>query len=64
MILEGRPGDRYKAVRDMGDAAYDAMMETGIYISPLPLWESELERPELFGNPALIENIKREGVRL
>lgn len=64
VVLKGEPGNRYKAAREMGDAAYDAMMETGVYISPLPLWESELQRPSLFSNPALIENIKREGLRL
>ena len=64
VVLKGRRGDRYKLVREMGDAAYDAMVETGIYISPLPLWESELKQPELFGNPRLIEAIKREGLRL
>jgi hypothetical protein len=30
----------------------------------LPLWESEWEHPETFNNPDLIENIRREGVRL
>jgi hypothetical protein len=30
----------------------------------LPLWEDEIQRPELFGNPALIENIRRDGVKL
>lgn len=64
VILKGRRGDRYKALGPMSDAAYDVMMETGIHIQPLPLWEAELKRPELFSNPALIENIKREGLRL
>ena len=64
VVLKGEPGNRYKAARDLGDAAYDAMVETGIYVSPLPLWESELKRPALFSNPALIESIKREGLRL
>jgi len=64
VILRGRRGDRYKALGPMSDAAYDVMMETGIHIQPLPLWEAELKRPELFSNPALIENIKREGLRL
>ncbi len=40
------------------------MMETGVLVDPLPLWEEELERPEEFSNPALIANIKREGLRL
>ena len=44
--------------------AFDVMLETGVLIDPLPLWEDELKRPETFSNPTLIENIKREGLRL
>lgn len=64
VVLKGKPGNRYRMAGQLADAAYDVFMETGIYIQPLPLWESELKRPELFDNPALIENIKREGIRL
>lgn len=64
VILRGQPKDRYKVLGPLSDAAYDVLMETGIYIQPLPLWESELEQPNLFGNPALIETIKRDGLLL
>ena len=40
------------------------MMDTGVLVSPLPLWPDELARPETFNNPALIRNIQREGLRL
>jgi hypothetical protein len=40
------------------------MMETGVMVQAVPLWESELKRPETFSNPALIENIRRDGLRL
>jgi len=40
------------------------MQETGVLVDPLPLWEDELTRPQLFSNPALIEAIKRDGLRL
>jgi uncharacterized protein len=64
VLLKGRRGDRYRAMRDMSDAAYDVLLETGILIQPLPLWEDEFERPQKFSNPALIETIRREGLRL
>ena len=64
VVLKGRRGDRSKAVLDLSDAAHDALLETGVYIQPFPLWESELRRPGQSKNPALIENIKREGIRL
>ncbi len=64
VILKGEHGDRYKVSREMAGIAFDVMLETGVLIDPLPLWEEELKRPETFSNPALIENIKREGLRL
>lgn len=64
VILRGEPGDRYAVSREMAGVAFDVMLESGILIDPLPLWEGELRRPETFSNPALIENIKREGLRL
>jgi predicted nucleotidyltransferase len=64
VILKGERGDRSAAVIDMAGIAVDVLQETGILIQALPLWENEMNRPELFSNPALIENIKRDGLRL
>ena len=64
VILKGERGNRYEASREMAGVAFDVMLDNGILIDPLPLWEGEMKRPETFGNPALIENIKREGLRL
>jgi predicted nucleotidyltransferase len=64
VVLRGERGDRAAAVIDMAGIAVDVLNETGILIQALPLWESEMNRPDLFGNPALIENIKRDGLRL
>ena len=64
VILKGERGDRYKVSGDMAGIAFDVMMETGVLVSPLPLWEDEFAHPERFSNPALIANIQREGLRL
>ncbi len=48
----------------MADIAYDVLLETGIDISPLPVWMDEWEHPETWSNPRLLVNIAREGVRL
>lgn len=64
VVLKGEKGDRSAATRDMASLAFDAMLETGVLVEPLPLWESELARPELFPNPALLRNIERDGLRL
>jgi predicted nucleotidyltransferase len=64
ILLHGTPGKRMDEAMKMADIAFDVMLETGILVEALPLWESEWEHPETFNNPALIENIRREGVRL
>ncbi|MGE4531884.1 MAG: nucleotidyltransferase domain-containing protein [Acidithiobacillus sp.] len=48
----------------MTDVAFDVLLETGINISPLPVWMDEWEHPELYVNPLLLKNIAQEGVRL
>ena len=41
VILKGERGDRYKVSGDMAGIAFDVMMETGVLVDPLPLWEDE-----------------------
>nr|WP_217435640.1 nucleotidyltransferase domain-containing protein [Cupriavidus gilardii] len=48
----------------MADVAFDVLLETGVNISPLPVWLDEWEHPEAYDNPALLRNIAIEGVRL
>ena len=64
VLLHGVPGHRVDAALKMADIAFDVMLETGLLVEAIPLWEDEWEHPERFSNPALIENIRREGVRL
>lgn len=48
----------------MADVAFDVLLETGINISPLPVWMDEWEHPEIYSNPLLLKNIADEGVQL
>lgn len=64
VLLHGRPGKFVATKLDMADIAYDVLLETGIRIQALPIWEEEWEHPEQYSNPRLLENINREGVRL
>lgn len=64
VLLHGVPGHRVNEALKMADIAFDVMLETGILIEAIPFWEGEWEHPERFSNPPLIENIRREGVRL
>ncbi len=64
VILNGERADRSPVVKDMAGIAFHVMMETGVMVEAFPLWRDELEHPGIFRNPALIENIRRDGVRL
>ncbi len=48
----------------MSDLAYDVLLETGINISPLPIWLDDWEHPEQARNPLLLRNIAEDGVWL
>ena len=48
----------------MADEAFDVLLETGVRIQPLPIWEHEWADPEHYANPRLLRNIAREGLRL
>ena len=64
IVLDGDSGDRSAVLKDMAGIAFHVMMETGVMVEALPLWGNELDRPETFRNARLIENIRRDGVRL
>ena len=64
VVLTGPHGDRIAAALDMAGIAFEVLLETGVLVEALPLWEDELNRPEQFSNPGLMEAILREGVRL
>jgi predicted nucleotidyltransferase len=48
----------------MADIASDVLVETGVNISPLPVWKSAWTQRRSFPNPALFRTIDKEGVRL
>jgi predicted nucleotidyltransferase len=64
ILLRGGRRRFVAAKLEMADVAFDVLLETGILVSPLPVWLDEWERPERFSNPALLRAIDREGVRL
>jgi predicted nucleotidyltransferase len=64
VILSGLQHERSAAAIDMARIAFDVMLDTGVLIQALPLWQVELEHPDRFSNPALIAAIQTEGVVL
>jgi predicted nucleotidyltransferase len=64
VILKSPPGNFIKTKMAMNDIAYDILLDTGIRIQPLPVWEGEWAHPELYSNPHLLHNIAVEGITL
>ena len=64
VIIRGTPGCRSKAAMDMAGEAFHVLLDTGVLVEALPLWEEELAHPDRFGNPSLIQSIRQEGIRL
>jgi predicted nucleotidyltransferase len=61
VLLRGPRGNLMDTSLDMADIAFDVLLETNVYIQPLPIWEDEWEHPETHSNPRLLEIIRREG---
>ena len=64
VLLSGARVDFLDTKLDLSDVAYDVLLETGIRIQPLPIWDAEWTHPESYSNPRLLTNISREGIRL
>lgn len=64
VLLGGEPGDFVTTKLALDDVAYDVLLESGIRIQPLPIWEREWAHPEEYSNPRLLHNIAREGLPL
>ncbi len=64
VILKGAVGPFIKTKMAMNDIAYDVLLDTGIRIQPLPVWEAEWAHPENYSNPHLLHNIALDGITL
>jgi predicted nucleotidyltransferase len=64
VLLRGDHQRLLPAKLAMADEAFDVLLETGIRIQPLPIWEDQWADPDHCSNPRLLKNIAREGLRL
>ena len=64
VILRGKIQPFLATKIDMADTAFDVLLETGILISPLPIWLDEWKHPEEYSNPALLHNIRKDGIQI
>jgi len=64
VILQGPIGDFLETKLALADIAFDNLVETGVLVQALPVWESEWEQPVHYDSPALLQNILRDGKRI
>ena len=66
LILTGKPNRSASSVGadKAGHEGWDVLAETGMFVSPHPIWESQWRDPATHSNPYLLANIKREGIAL
>jgi predicted nucleotidyltransferase len=64
VLLTGLPGKFIETKFAMDDLAYEVLLDSGIRIQPLPIWQTEWDHPEQYSNPELLRNIQREGILL
>jgi antitoxin ChpS len=64
VFLSGAVGSFVKTKLALADIAYDVLLEKGVLIQPLPIWEQEWRSPDSYPNPQLLANIKRDGIPL
>lgn len=64
IVLHGERGNIWDMLWAMSDITFEVLVETGLSVSPYPLWGDDLDHPERASNPALIRAIQREGIRL
>ena len=63
VLLRGRHREFVDTKLALADLAYEVLLDTGVLIQPLPVWEDEWNHPERHVNPALLHKISRDGVR-
>ncbi|MGS0742313.1 nucleotidyltransferase family protein [Glaciimonas sp. GG7] len=62
VLLSGQHGKFMAAKMTMSDMAFDVMLDTGIRVEALPVWEDEWANPNTYRNPFLLRNIERDGI--
>lgn len=64
ILLRDPRGPFMQTKLEMADIAFDTLLDTGIRIQPLPIWEAEWSNPDSWPNPELLHNVKRTGIHV
>ena len=49
---------------EMAGSAFNVLLDTGVLIQALPVWEREWANPKDYSNPGLLQSIVRDGIVL
>lgn len=64
VILRGVPEEFVETKLALSGLAYDVLLQTGVRIQPFPIWEIEWRQPGRYSNPAILKNVRREGINI
>lgn len=64
VVLAGQLGNFVDTKLEMAGLAFDVLLDTGVLIQALPVWEREWANPKGYSTPELLENIVRDGIVL
>jgi antitoxin ChpS len=62
VLLVGQHGKYLTTKMTMSDMAFDIMLDTGIRVEAIPIWEDEWANPESYRSPSLLRNIEQDGI--
>lgn len=64
VVLRGERGPFMQTKLEMADIAFDTMLDSGVRIQPLPIWDEDRRDPDHWSNPELLRNIEQMGIRV
>jgi predicted nucleotidyltransferase len=62
LIFSGQIQPFVKTKMALSKMAYNVLLETGVVIQALPIWEKQWISPDSHFNPQLLQNVQRDGV--
>jgi antitoxin ChpS len=62
LILSGQIQPFVKTKMALSELAYDVLLDTGVVIQALPIWERQWAAPDSYSNPRLLQNVQRDGI--
>jgi predicted nucleotidyltransferase len=62
LILSGDTKPTRTTQMALSGLAYDVLLDTGVVIQALPIWDKQWVAPNSHTNPRLLSNIERDGI--